>query len=73
MMPTERRLNKAVKNSWSTINKIELLVRVKKKRKKINFSTTLMQKMVLSNLSSNGRFSGKFKFVISYVRQNLIL
>ncbi len=72
-MPTERRLNKAVKNSWSTINKIELLVRVKKKRKKINFSTTLMQKMVLSNLSSNGRFSGKFKFVISYVRQNLIL
>ncbi|QCO36080.1 hypothetical protein E4413_01640 [Leptospira interrogans] len=73
MMPTERRLNKAVKNSWSTINKIELLVRVKKKRKKINFSTTLMQKMVLSNLSSNGRFPGKFKFVISYVRQNLIL
>ncbi len=73
MMPTERRLNKAVKNSWSTINKIELLVRVKEKRKKINFSTTLMQKMVLSNLSSNGRFSGKFKFVISYVRQNLIL
>ncbi|UML80866.1 hypothetical protein [Leptospira kirschneri] len=73
MMPTERRLNKAVKNSWSTINKIELLVRVKKKRKKINFSTTLMQKMVLSNLSSNGRFSGKFKFVISYIRQNLIL
>ncbi len=72
-MPTERRLNKAVKNSWSTINKIELLVRVKKKRKKINFSTTLMQKMFLSNLSSNGRFSGKFKFVISYVRQNLIL
>ncbi len=72
-MPTERRLNKAVKNSWSTINKIELLVRVKKKRKKINFSTTLMQKMVLSNLSSNGRFSGKFKFVISYIRQNLIL
>ncbi|KAK2617653.1 hypothetical protein [Leptospira interrogans] len=73
MMPTERRLNKVVKNSLSTINKIELLVRVKKKRKKINFSTTLMQKMVLSNLSSNGRFSGKFKFVISYVRQNLIL
>ncbi len=72
-MPTERRLNKVVKNSLSTINKIELLVRVKKKRKKINFSTTLMQKMVLSNLSSNGCFSGKFKFVISYVRQNLIL